>query len=144
MGIEKNTLKDSAALIEAFSVAKKKDKIHFLGLVSDGGVHSHMDHLFHLLKLAKEAGIKNAYIHFFADGRDTLPKSAKGYLQRLMDYISCIEYGKIASITGRYYAMDRDKRWERTKVAFDGICLGQGERSNDLLQVSIYYSFHRP
>jgi 2,3-bisphosphoglycerate-independent phosphoglycerate mutase len=86
-----------------------------------GGVHAHIDHLFNFLKGAKEFGVPQTFVQFFADGRDTAPKSADGYLVKLMDYLKGIKYGELASITGRYYAMDRDKRWERTCLAYEGI-----------------------
>ncbi|CAG8707235.1 120_t:CDS:2, partial [Ambispora leptoticha] len=97
--------------------------------VSDGGVHSHINHLYHLLESAKNYGIPKAYVHFFGDGRDTNPRSSDKYLEQLQNYINEINYGEVATIVGRYYAMDRDKRWERIKVAFDALTLGAGEKS---------------
>ncbi|PWW75766.1 hypothetical protein C7212DRAFT_324211 [Tuber magnatum] len=109
-------------------------RLHLLGLVSDGGVHSHQSHLYSLLSTAKEFGVPHVYIHMFSDGRDTDPKSSARYLQELLDKIN--ELGmkdtvKIGTIVGRYYAMDRDKRWERVKVALEGLVLGRGETSKD-------------
>ncbi|GJJ78207.1 2,3-bisphosphoglycerate-independent phosphoglycerate mutase [Entomortierella parvispora] len=109
-------------------------RLHFMGLISDGGVHSHMNHLFALLDAAKEAKVPEVYIHFFGDGRDTSPRSAAGYLKQLLAKMEEINYGKLATITGRYYAMDRDKRWERIKIAVDGIVSGVGEETNDPVQ----------
>ena len=101
--------------------------------VSDGGVHAHILHLFELLKVAKAHGIPNVYIHFFGDGRDTSPKSASGYLKQLLDFIKENGVGEVSTIVGRYYAMDRDKRWERVKIAVDGLVSGEGEKSDDPL-----------
>jgi 2,3-bisphosphoglycerate-independent phosphoglycerate mutase len=97
--------------------------------VSDGGVHSHVHHLHALLETAKENKVPEVYIHFFGDGRDTAPKSAAGYAKDLAAFIKdkVDGYGKIATVTGRYYAMDRDKRWERIKIAVDGLVKGEGE-----------------
>jgi len=113
-------------LLKAFENAKKTDRIHFLGLVSDGAVHSHQEHLYKLLEEAKKANIKNAYVHFFADGRDTPPQSSTIYVESLLKVMKELNYGKIATLMGRYYAMDRDKRWERIKIAYDGLTKGEG------------------
>ncbi|CAO3618497.1 unnamed protein product [Cunninghamella blakesleeana] len=117
----------------AFERAKQNGgRLHFLGLLSDGGVHSHIDHLISLLKAAKEAGVENTYIHCFGDGRDTAPKSLTKYLKQLQDGIQALDnYGHISSITGRYYAMDRDKRWERVQLAFDALLSSKGEKKED-------------
>ncbi|KAG0327526.1 hypothetical protein BG004_002757 [Podila humilis] len=109
-------------------------RLHLMGLISDGGVHSHMNHLFALLDAAKEAQVPEVYIHFFGDGRDTSPRSAVGYLKQLLNKLNEINYGKLATITGRYYAMDRDKRWERIKIAVDGLVSGVGEKTSDPVQ----------
>ncbi|KAJ2399704.1 hypothetical protein GGI23_002489 [Coemansia sp. RSA 2559] len=108
-------------------------RLHFCGLVSDGGVHAHIKHLVGLLEAAKEAGVPEAFVHFFADGRDTSPRSTTKYLKELQAAMDSLEYGKIATIVGRYYAMDRDKRWERIQIAFDAMTLGKGEQSDDPL-----------
>lgn len=100
-------------------------RLHLLGLVSDGGVHSHINHLKALLRCAKEHGIEHVYIHFFGDGRDTAPKSSNKYAKELLDYISEIGVGEISTIVGRYYAMDRDKRWDRVKIAVDALTHGE-------------------
>ncbi|KAF9950020.1 hypothetical protein BGZ70_001536 [Mortierella alpina] len=109
-------------------------RLHLMGLISDGGVHSHITHLFALLDAAKEAQVPEVYIHFFGDGRDTSPRSAAGYMKQLVEKMEEIKYGKIATITGRYYAMDRDKRWERVKIAVDGLVSGVGEKATDPVQ----------
>ncbi|KAG2207757.1 hypothetical protein INT47_011877 [Mucor saturninus] len=106
-------------------------RLHFLGLVSDGGVHGHIDHLIELLTAAKEAGVPESYVHFIGDGRDTAPKSAAKYMGQLVEAIDKLQYGKIADINGRYYAMDRDKRWERIQIAFDGMTQAKGEIASD-------------
>ncbi|KAF9279164.1 hypothetical protein BGZ68_008081 [Mortierella alpina] len=109
-------------------------RLHLMGLISDGGVHSHINHLFALLDAAKEAQVPEVYIHFFGDGRDTSPRSAAGYMKQLVEKTEEIKYGKIATIIGRYYAMDRDKRWERIKIAVDGLVSGEGEKATDPVQ----------
>jgi 2,3-bisphosphoglycerate-independent phosphoglycerate mutase len=98
-----------------------------LGLISDGGVHSHINHLFALLEAAKEAGVKETYVHFFGDGRDTDPKSGAGYLKELLDKFEFLKYGKLGTVVGRYYAMDRDKRWERIQIALEALTEGKGD-----------------
>lgn len=103
--------------------------LHLMGLLSDGGVHSHNSHLYALLKLAKERGLNRVVIHSFLDGRDTPPQSALSYLQQLEAEIKKLKVGQIGTISGRYYAMDRDKRWERTKLAYNAIVSGQGEKA---------------
>jgi 2,3-bisphosphoglycerate-independent phosphoglycerate mutase len=116
-------------LLEAFSYAKQNQKsIHLLGLVSDGGVHSAMDHLFGLCDLAREQSFDNLFIHAFTDGRDTDPKSGLGFIRDLENHLTG-SAGKIASVCGRYYAMDRDKRWERVKLAYDMLVHGKGTLS---------------
>lgn len=99
--------------------------------VSDGGVHAHINHLKALLKVAKDSGVPKAYVHFFGDGRDTDPKSGLGHLKDLLAYMKEINYGQVATLVGRYYAMDRDKRWERIQVAVDALVQGKGESSDD-------------
>lgn len=120
-------------IVEAFTKASKEGKsIHFLGLTSTGGVHSSFDHLFKLCDIAKEYGIENTFIHCFMDGRDTDPKSGKGYIEAL-DAHCKKSAGKIASIIGRFYAMDRDKRWERVKEAYDLLVHGKGTPATDMV-----------
>ncbi|KAJ3177975.1 hypothetical protein HDU85_005692 [Gaertneriomyces sp. JEL0708] len=132
LSIRKNTLEAQPALTDAFKRAKDGNgRLHLLGLVSDGGVHSHIRHLCAMLEAAKNYGVPKTFVHFFGDGRDTAPKSADGYLKDLQDFMKKINYGEVATIVGRYYAMDRDKRWERIKVAYDALVSGVGEKSAD-------------
>ncbi|KAJ2770790.1 hypothetical protein IWQ56_002034, partial [Coemansia nantahalensis] len=109
-------------------------RLHLCGLVSDGGVHAHIKHLVGLLEAAKEAEVPTTYVHFFADGRDTSPRSTTQYLRELQAAMAELAYGKIATIVGRYYAMDRDKRWERVQVAFDAMTKGHGEKTSDAIK----------
>lgn len=132
LAIEKNTLAEEKVLIDAFNYAKAKGKnIHLLGLVSNGGVHSHINHIKALVDASENAGIKNTFIHAFTDGRDVDPKSGKGFIEDLENYTKN-KNTEIASITGRYYAMDRDNRWERVKLAYDALVNGTGELSTNL------------
>ncbi len=118
----------------AFTYAKNSGKaIHFMGLTSNGGVHSSLDHLFALCDIAKHYGLEKVYIHCFMDGRDTDPHSGIGFIRELQEHCSK-SAGQIASIIGRYYAMDRDKRWERVKVAYDLLVKGEGEQATDMVQ----------
>ena len=127
--IEEKELDTNAVLLEAFDYAKKNNKnVHYMGLLSDGGVHSHIDHLKGLITIASNNGIKNLFIHAFTDGRDTDPKGGYGYLKDVIDHLSKTA-GTLASIIGRYYAMDRDKRWERVKLAYDVLVKGTGDRT---------------
>ncbi len=129
-----NSILKNKEIVSAFSYAKEKGKnIHFMGLTSDGGVHSSLDHLFKLCDIAKEYGLENAFIHCFMDGRDTDPKSGKGFIEELEAYCAK-STGKIASIIGRYYAMDRDKRWERVKEAYDLLVNGKGAAASDMVK----------
>ncbi len=105
--------------------------LHLLGLLSDGGVHSHITHLFALLRMAKEQRLEKVYVHAFLDGRDVGPQTAVTYLRQLQEEMDKIGAGKIATVSGRYYAMDRDKRWERIKKAYDALVLGQGNHAAD-------------
>jgi len=131
--IDERTLHKNEALLEAVDFAKKNNRnFHLIGLVSDGGVHSHIYHLKGLCDIAKEHDLENFYIHAFTDGRDTDPKSGVRFIKDLQDHLSKSK-GKIASITGRYYAMDRDKRWERVKLAYDALVKGEGKKSKDLI-----------
>ena len=132
LAVENNTLAKEQVLIDAFNYAKAEGKnVHFLGLVSDGGVHSHINHIKGLITAAKNAGVTNSYVHAFSDGRDVDPKSCKGFIEGLENFTSNTNT-QIASITGRYYAMDRDKRWERVKLAYDAVVNGLGEKTQDL------------
>ncbi len=117
--------------IEAINHCKKNNtKLHIMGLLSDGGVHSHIRHLYALLELAKRKGFEDVYVHCFLDGRDTPPASAENYIMQLEEKMKEKEIGKIASISGRFYAMDRDKRWERIKKTYDALVLGEGQKAN--------------
>ena len=105
--------------------------LHLMGLLSNGGVHSHVDHLWALLKMAKEKGVENVYIHAFLDGRDVSPTSGKDFVALCQEKCAEIGVGKIATVVGRYYAMDRDKRWERVQLAYDAMVYGEGKQSTD-------------
>ena len=112
LAIQQDTLCSQPAVVKAFQRAKHGNgRLHLLGLLSDGGVHSHINHSLALLQGAKAAGVPQAFVQAFGDGRDTAPKSLKGYLETLTGHIKTHQYGQLASLTGRYYAMDRDRRW---------------------------------
>lgn len=110
------------------------NSLHLLGLLSDGGVHSHICHLKALLKLAKEKGLEKVYLHGFLDGRDVPPSSAKIFICEIEQYMKELGIGEIATVSGRYYAMDRDKRWERTNLAYNAMVLGEGEFANSAIE----------
>lgn len=129
LAIREGTLKDNHVLREAFDKAKGK-RLHLLGLVSDGGVHSHQDHLAALCDAAKAAGVDDLMVHAITDGRDTSPTGGAAYLAKLEDDLQS-SGAKIATVIGRYFAMDRDKRWERNKIAWDAIVLGRGDVRQD-------------
>ena len=125
-----NSIMQNKEVVAAYSYAKENGKnLHLMGLTSDGGVHSSLDHLFKLIDIAGEYGIENTYVHCFMDGRDTDPKSGAGFIGQLVEHNA-----KIASIIGRYYAMDRDKRWERVKVAYDLLVNGEGKKATDMVK----------
>ena len=125
-----NSILQNKEIVAAYSYAKENGKnLHLMGLTSDGGVHSSLDHLFKLIDIAGEYGIENTYVHCFMDGRDTDPKSGAGFIGQLVEHNA-----KIASIIGRYYAMDRDKRWERVKVAYDLLVNGEGKKATDMVK----------
>ena len=131
LAVANKTLSKEPTLVEAFQYAKDHNvKVHFLGLVSDGGVHSHTAHLRGLLDATQAFGLQKVFIHAFTDGRDVDPKSGKQYIQNLENFIAGTP-AKLASIIGRYYAMDRDKRWERVKLAYDLLVNGIGIHSTD-------------
>ncbi len=133
LAVEKGELNTHPVLAAAFAKTKAaKKKTHFIGLVSDGGVHSHINHLKGLCDAAKYHSLQDVFIHAFTDGRDTDPKGGLGYLTDLQDYLKN-SAGQIASVVGRYYAMDRDNRWERVKLAYDAMVKGEGEKSKDIL-----------
>jgi 2,3-bisphosphoglycerate-independent phosphoglycerate mutase len=134
LAIEDDSISENPVLQEAMSYAKEKGKaVHFLGLVSDGGVHSSDKHLYKLCDITKNFGIKDVFVHAFTDGRDTDPKSGYGFIKDLQGHLENSN-GKIASLVGRYYAMDRDKRWERIKIAYDLLVHGKGKKTTDILK----------
>ena len=127
--IADGTLQQNETLVNAFKYAKEhKKSVHFIGLLSDGGVHAHINHLKALCDAANEKGLKDVFIHAFLDGRDTDPNSGLGFIKSLNEHLKT-STGKIASLIGRYYAMDRDSRWERVKLAYDLMVNGLGEKS---------------
>lgn len=132
MAIQNRSLARNQVLMDAFKRAKEKStKLHFIGLVSDGGVHSHINHLKALTTLAKDHELKEVFIHAFTDGRDTDPKSGLAFLKDLQDHLNETT-GRIASVCGRYYAMDRDKRWQRIELAYDAMVKGEGKKTQDI------------
>lgn len=132
--IKDGSILDNPQIKEAFTYAKNSGKaLHFMGLTSDGGVHSSLDHLFALCDIAKQYGLEKVYIHCFMDGRDTDPRSGKGFIEQLQAHTEK-SAGTIASIIGRYYAMDRDKRWDRVKVAYDLLVNGEGTQATDMVK----------
>ena len=123
---------ENPALLGAVENCKKNGSaLHLMGLLSDGGVHSHIEHLFGLLELAKKNGLSKVYVHCFMDGRDVPPTSGKDFVVQLQAKLDELGVGKIASVMGRYYAMDRDNRWERVQKAYDALVFGKGEQCAD-------------
>ncbi|MCY6371083.1 2,3-bisphosphoglycerate-independent phosphoglycerate mutase [Clostridium ganghwense] len=140
--IEDRDFFENEALVKAVDNAiKNNSSLHLLGLLSDGGVHSHIDHLKGLLLFAKEKGLEKVYVHAFLDGRDTPPSSAIKYVEEIEDYMSEIGVGAIATVSGRYYAMDRDNRWERVELAYNALALGKGEYASSAKE-AIERSYH--
>jgi len=134
VAIREKEFHKNPALLAAIQKAKSTQKpLHLLGLVSNGGVHSHINHLKAIIDVCKQQEFKNVFIHAFTDGRDCDPHSGKGFIQELLDHLALTGIGQIASITGRYYAMDRDKRWERIKLAYDALVHGKGQPATDLI-----------
>ena len=122
-------------IVSAYEYAKANAKdVHLMGLTSNGGVHSSLDHLFKLVEIGQEYGIRHTYVHCFMDGRDTDPKSGKGFISQLSQKCANCGNADIASIVGRFYAMDRDKRWERIKTAYDLLISGEGKQATDMVQ----------
>lgn len=119
---------DNEALAGAMQNAAQGHALHLMGLLSDGGVHSHIEHLYGLLEMAKRSGVKDVYVHCFMDGRDVPPSSGKDYVRQLEAKMAELGIGKIASVMGRYYAMDRDNRWDRVEKAYGAMVLGEGEQ----------------
>ena len=134
LAVANKTMNQEKPLMEAFDYAKKNHKsVHFLGLVSDGGVHSHTSHLRGLIEVAQAEGVQNMFVHAFTDGRDVDPKSGAKYISDLEDYLQNTN-AKLASVIGRYYAMDRDKRWERVKLAYDLLVNGIGTKTTNAVE----------
>ena len=130
--IEDGVFFENKALLAACENAKKNDSaLHLMGLVSDGGVHSHIGHIFGLLELAKRQGLEKVYVHCFLDGRDTPPASGKEYVEQLEAKMKEIGVGEVASVSGRYYAMDRDNRWDRVELAYNALTSGEGVKGTD-------------
>lgn len=128
ISIEDHSLEKNQVILEVLKKASEKGgKAHFMGLLSDGGVHSHIRHLYALLEIARAGGVE-AVVHAFMDGRDTSPTSGVGFVRQLLEKMGELGHGRLASLTGRYYAMDRDKRWDRTQIAWNALTRGQGER----------------
>ena len=131
VAIRNHSFQQNETLLQSLHYAKKNHKkLHLIGLVSDGGVHSHISHLEAITSLCKSEGLEQVFIHAFTDGRDTDPKSGLGFIKQLENHLKT-STGKIATITGRYYAMDRDKRWERVKLAYDALVHNQGSLAKD-------------
>ncbi len=127
--IENGELFSNPALVEAMKTARTGGRrLHFFGLLSDGGVHSHQNHLYALLRMAKQNGVDRVFVHCFMDGRDTLPTNGAGYIEQLQQKMREYGTGRIATVSGRYYAMDRDRRWEREKKAFDAMVVRRRRR----------------
>ena len=134
LACEDGSISKNAALVQAFTYAKKNNKaVHFIGLVSDGGVHSMDSHLYKLCDVTKEFGLEKVYIHAITDGRDTDPRSGLGFITSLVNHLK-VSNGKIATLIGRYYGMDRDKRWERVKESYDLMVHGKGTTATDVIQ----------
>lgn len=133
--------KNDALTLAVNNAKEKNSALHLMGLLSDGGVHSHIDHLKGLLRLAKDAGLEKVYVHCFMDGRDVPPSSGKDFVVELENYMNEIGVGKIATVSGRYYAMDRDNRWERVELAYNAMVLGRGEIATSAVE-AIEKSYH--
>ena len=130
--IEDGSFFENEAYIEAMDDCKERDgALHLMGLLSDGGVHSHITHLFALLEMAKKRGLGRVYVHCFLDGRDVPPASGKGYVEKLVEKCKEVGVGQVATVMGRYYAMDRDKRWDRVQRAYDAMTRGEGVQNPD-------------
>ena len=132
--VKDDSIKENESLVNAFTYARdQKKQVHFMGLLSDGGVHSLDKHLYKLCDMTGDYGIENVFIHAFGDGRDTDPRSGKSYMENLTNHLA-ISNGRVASFIGRYYAMDRDKRWERVKKAYDLLVHGKGRAATDVVR----------
>ncbi|MBQ9886715.1 MAG: 2,3-bisphosphoglycerate-independent phosphoglycerate mutase [Lachnospiraceae bacterium] len=134
--IQDGTFFENEAFLEAVANCKKNDSaLHLYGLVSDGGVHSHNTHIYGLLELAKRNGLKKVYVHCFLDGRDTPPASGKDFVAQLVEKMKEIGVGEVASVSGRYYAMDRDNRWDRVELAYKALTKGEGKTGTDPVEL---------
>ena len=141
--VEEETLRENKELQKAIEhVNENQSNLHLMGLLSDGGVHSHINHLFGLLRMAKKAEVENVYVHAILDGRDTPPQSGKKYIKQLEDKMEELGIGEIATVSGRYYTMDRDNRWERTKKSYNAMVLGEGEKAENAL-AAVEQSYQR-
>ena len=149
--VREKTLGQEKALLDTFKYAKENYKnVHLLGLVSNGGIHAHIDHLKGILDVAKENNVTNVFLHAFTDGRDCDPKSGSYFINEMQEYMK-ESTGELATVTGRYYAMDRDNRWERVKIAYDGIVHAVGTKTKDILatinqnyEAGLTDEFHKP
>ena len=149
--VKEKTLGQEKVLLDTFKYAKENNKnVHLLGLVSNGGIHAHIDHLKGILDVAEENEVDNVFLHAFTDGRDCDPKSGTYFINEVQEYMK-ESTGKLATVTGRYYAMDRDNRWERVKIGYDGIVNGIGEKTTDILATinnnyenGVTDEFHKP
>jgi 2,3-bisphosphoglycerate-independent phosphoglycerate mutase len=149
--VKERTLGKEKALLDTFNYAKENNKnVHLLGLVSNGGIHSHINHLKGILDVAKENKVDNVFVHAFSDGRDCDPKSGAYFINDIQEYMK-ESTGELASVTGRYYAMDRDNRWERVKEAYDGLVKGVGTKTQDAVaaikanyEAGLTDEFHKP
>ncbi|XP_015913406.1 2,3-bisphosphoglycerate-independent phosphoglycerate mutase [Parasteatoda tepidariorum] len=138
MDVESKKIGENPNFLDCVNNAKSGNgRLHLLGLISDGGVHGHIEHLYALLEAAKKNAVPNTYVQFFADGRDTAPTSAHKYVQQVLDKLNELSYGSLATVTGRYYAMDRDNRHERIKLAYEGLVQGIGEKTSPSEVVSL-------
>ncbi len=143
LAIEQDVFSSNPAFVRAVEAVKASGgKLHLMGLVSDGGVHSHQNHIYALLDMAKANGLDDVYVHAFLDGRDTPPTSGKGYVSDLLDAMRTRGIGKVASVSGRFYAMDRDKRWDRNALAYAALVEGEGESATEPLE-AIQRSYDR-
>lgn len=138
---EGNFFKNETLNLAMDSAKEKGTALHLLGLLSDGGVHSHIDHLKGLLDMAKKKGLTKVYVHPFMDGRDVAPSSGKDFIVEIENYMKEIGVGEIATVSGRYYAMDRDKRWERVELAYNAMALAKGETANSAVE-AMEASYH--
>ena len=134
LAVRDGSLASNKVFLNSIRTAKSSNKpLHLLGLVSNGGVHSHIDHLKAIIDVCKAEGLEDVFIHAFTDGRDCDPKSGLGFISELQAHLNKT-VGKIATVSGRYYSMDRDKRWERIKLAYDALVNGQGQKSTDAIE----------